>query len=87
MPLSPRLKPLGLALAILAGAIAAAHAEVITSEFEAGGAGVNAGIKARPVPIGHRRPHAGNVPRDSSQDAIIRTEEEFDRRFGMCRRC
>ena len=87
MSLSPNLKALGLALAILAIIIAAAHAEVITSEFEAGGAGVSAGVKSRPAPIGHRRRHAGRVPRDAGQEVVVRNEEEFDRRFGMCRRC
>lgn len=87
MSASPNLKALGLAPAILAIVIAAAHAEVITSEFEAGGAGVNAGVKPPPAPIGHRPRHAGHGPRDAGQDAVVRNEEEFDRRFGMCRRC
>ena len=86
MPFPSRLKALGLALAILAGAIAAAEAEVITSEFEANPP-VNAGFKARSTPIGHRRPHAGDVLRDARRDTVVRNEEEFDRKFGMCRRC
>ena len=87
MSLAQNLKALGLALAILAIVIAAAHAEVITSEFEARGAGVSAGVKPRPAPIGHRRRHAGHGPRDAGQEAVVRNEEEFDRTFGMCRRC
>ena len=86
MSLSSRLKALGLAAAILAGPSAAGKAESPTSEFEASPP-VNAGIKARPTPIGHRRPHAGDVLRDARQDTVVRNEEEFDRTFGMCRRC
>lgn len=86
MSLSSRLKTLGFAAAILAGFIAAAPAEVPTSEFETAPS-INAGVKPRPVLIGHRRPHAGNVSRDAGQDTVVRNEEEFDRKFGMCRRC
>jgi hypothetical protein len=86
MPLSSRLKALGLAVAILAGAIASAQAEVITSELEASPP-VNAVIKVRPAPIGHRRRPAGDMLYDVRQDSVVRNEEEFDRRFGMCRRC
>jgi hypothetical protein len=91
MSLSSRLKALGVAAAILAGAVAAAQVEVIASEFDASPA-VNAVIKVRPAPIGHRRPPAGDMLHDVRQDAVVqdavaRNEEEFDRRFGMCRRC
>jgi hypothetical protein len=86
MPLPSRLKILGLAAALSAGPIAAAQAESLASEFEASPP-INAGVKSRPVPTGRHRPHAGNVPRDARQDAVVRNEEEFDRTFGMCRRC
>lgn len=84
-----RLETIGLTAALIVIFIVAAHAEVITAEFEAGGAGVDASVTATtaPTPIGHRRRHAGHVPRNAGQDAVVRNEEEFDRRFGMCRRC
>jgi hypothetical protein len=86
MSLWSRLKTLGLAAAISAGPIAAAQAEIPTTDFEASPP-IHAGIKPRPAPTGHRRPHAGVIPRDARQDAVIRNEEEFDRALGMCRRC
>jgi hypothetical protein len=79
-----RLETIGLTAVLIVIVIVAAHAEVITAEFEAAGAG--ASVTPTP-PIGHRRQHAGHLPRDAGQDAIVRNEEEFDRRFGMCRRC
>jgi hypothetical protein len=84
-----RLETIGLTAVLIVIVIVAAHAEVITAEFEAGGAGVDARASATTAPtlIGHRRRHAGYLPRDAGQDAVVRNEEEFDRRFGMCRRC
>lgn len=89
MSIASHLKAIFLAVALLAIVIAAVHAEVITAEFEAGGAGVDASVTATTPPtlIGHRRRQAGHVPHDAGQDAVVRNEEEFDRRFGMCRRC
>jgi hypothetical protein len=89
MPYASRLEKIGLAVALIAIFIVAAHAEVITAEFEAGGAGVDASVTATipPTLIGHRRLNDGHVRRDARQDAVVRNEEEFDRRFGMCRRC
>ena len=89
MSYASRLEKIGLVVALIAIFIVAAHAEVITAEFEAGGAGVDAGVTATTAPrfIGHRRRHAGRVPHDAGPDAVVRNEEEFDRRFGMCRRC
>lgn len=86
MSLLSRLKTLGLVVAISAGPLAAARAEIPTSDFEASSP-VHAGGKPGPAPTGHRRPHASDVPRGARQNAVIRNEEEFDRAFGMCRRC
>lgn len=84
-----RLETIGLTAVLIVIVIVAAHAEVITAEFEAGGAGIDASVTATTVPtlIGHRRRHAGRAPHDAGQDAVVRNEEEFERRFGMCRRC
>jgi hypothetical protein len=84
-----RLETIGLTAALIVIVIVAAHAEVITAESEAGGANVDASVTATTAPtfIGHRRRHVGHVPRDAGKDAVVRNEEEFDRRFGMCRRC
>ena len=89
MSYASRLEKIGLAVALIAIFIVAAHAEVITAEFEAGGAGVDSSYTATPAPtpIGHRRRQVGHVQHDAGQEAIVRNEEEFDRRFGMCRRC
>ena len=86
MSFSSRLKTLALAAAISAGPIAAVQAEIPTSDFEASPP-IHTGVKPLMVPTGHRRPHAGDVPRGARRDAVIRNEEEFDRTFGMCRRC
>ena len=86
MSLFSRLKTLGLVVAISAGPIAAARAEIPTSDFEASPP-IHTGVKPGPATTGHRRPHASDVPRGARQDAMIRNEEEFDRAFGMCRRC
>lgn len=85
MSLASHLKMLVLAAAISASPFAAARAELPTLDFEAS-APVNAGVKPLMTPTGHHRPHAGDVPRDARLDAV-RNEEEFDRKFGMCRRC
>jgi hypothetical protein len=88
MSYASRLEKIGLVVALIAIFIVAAHAEVITAEFEAGSAGVDASVTATTAQtfIGHRRRHAGHV-QHTRQDAVVRNEEEFDRRFGMCRRC
>jgi hypothetical protein len=78
------LKTLALAVAMSAGLIAAARAEIPTVDFETSPP-IHAGVK--PAPTGHHRLHAGDVPRGVRLDALIRNEEEFDRAFGMCRRC
>jgi hypothetical protein len=84
MPLASHLKTLALAVAMSAGLIAAARAEIPTVDFETSPP-IHAGVK--PAPTGHHRLHAGDVPRGVRLDALIRNEEEFDRAFGMCRRC
>ncbi len=86
MSLSSRLKTLGLAAAIAAGPIAAAQAEIPTTDFETSPP-IHTGVKSSPAPTGHRRPHANDVPRNTRPRAVIRNEEEFDRALGMCRRC
>ena len=50
MSYASRLEKIGLAVALLVLFIVAAHAEVITAEFEAGGAGVGASVTATPAP-------------------------------------
>jgi hypothetical protein len=85
MSLASRLKTLGLVAAMSAGLIAAAHAELPTLDFEASPPG-HAAIRPWPAPTGHHRPHASGIPHDIRLDAV-RNEEEFDRKFGMCRRC
>ena len=87
MSYASRLEKIGLVVALIAIFIVAAHAEVITAEFEAGGVDASATATTAPRFIGHRRQHAGRVPHDAGPDAVVRNEEEFDRRFGMCRRC
>lgn len=86
MSFSSCLKTLGLVTVISAGPFAAAQAEIPTTDFETSPP-IHAGVKPQPAPTGHRRPHAGGVARDIRLDAVIRNEEEFDRRFGICRRC
>ena len=86
MSLASRLKTLGLAAAISAGLIAAAQAEIPTTDFEASPP-IHADVRSLMAPTGHHRLHAGAIPRGVRPDAVIRNEEEFDRAFGMCRRC
>ncbi len=84
MPFASQLKLLGLAAAMSAGLFAAAQVEIAALR-PATTLPIDAGLK--PAPVGHRRPDAGGIPRDEGQDPVIRNEEEFDRAFGMCRRC
>lgn len=84
--LSSRLKALGLVGALLAVAVAFGLAEFIASRLEAPPP-VETGIEARPAPAAHRQPNTSDVPRDVGMNPVARTEEEFDRKFGMCRRC
>jgi hypothetical protein len=86
MSLASHLKTLALAAALVAGHIAAARAEIPTTDFEASPP-VHAVVKPLMTPTGHHRLHAGDIPRGVRLDAVIRNEEEFDRAFGMCRRC
>jgi hypothetical protein len=86
MSLASHLKILVFAAAMSAGPIAAARAEIPTTDFEASPP-IHAVVKPLMAPTGHHRPHARDVPRGVRLDAVIRNEEEFDRAFGMCRRC
>jgi len=85
MSAASRSETLVLSFILFACLIAAAHAELPTLEFEEG-TPVQAGASSQPITIGHRRPHAGAIPHDVRRDTA-RNEEEFDRKFGMCRRC
>jgi hypothetical protein len=86
MSLASRLKTLALAAALLAGPLATAQAEIPTTDFESSPP-IHAGARSLMAQIGHHRPHASDLPRGIRLDAVIRNEEEFDRAFGMCRRC
>jgi hypothetical protein len=86
MSLASRLRTLGLAAVISAGPFAAAQAEIPTTDFEESPP-IHAGVKPLMAPTDHRRPYAGVTRRDARRDAVIRNEEDFDRAFGMCRRC
>jgi hypothetical protein len=86
MSLASPLKILIFAAAMSACTVAAAQAEIPTLEFEASPP-IHAGFKPLMAPTGRHRPHASDVPRGVRLDAVIRNEEEFDRAFGMCRRC
>lgn len=85
MSAASRSETLVLVLILFACLLAAAHAELPTPAFEQSPP-VHAGASPQPIATGHRRPHAGMARHDTGPDAV-RTEEEFDRKFGMCRRC
>jgi hypothetical protein len=80
------LKILGLAAALLAGPFAAAQTEIATPQ-PATTLPIAAAVEPLMAPTGHRQPDASDIPRDAESNTVARNEEEFDRKFGMCRRC
>lgn len=85
MPLSPRLKAIGLAAVIFAGPIAAARAEIVTTRSQ-----IDAGVKPWPAPTGHRQPHAADVapaPKQQADRSDDLLELDIDRKLRICRGC
>jgi len=82
--LSSRFKALGIIGALLAGLVAVGL--VVASRLAATPA-VDARREPRPAPATQQQPGAGVVLHGIGLDPVARNEEEFDRKFGMCRRC
>jgi hypothetical protein len=79
------LKALGLAAALLAGAVAAAQAETVAPR-PAAQPPIDAGVKPWPAPTGHRQPHAADVSPATNLSADL-LELEIDRKLRICRGC
>jgi hypothetical protein len=79
------LKAIGLVAVILAGPIAAARAEIVTTRSQ-----IDAGVKPWPAPTGHRQPHVVDVapdPRQQADRSDDLLELEIDRKLRICRGC
>lgn len=85
MSLSSCLGTISVAALMLAGPIAAARAEIVTTRAQ-----IDAGVKPWPAPTGHRQPLAADVAPASKQQADRSDdllELEIDRKLRICRGC
>ena len=85
MSLSSCLRIVGLAAVILAGPIAAANAEIVTTRSQ-----IDAGVKPWPAPTGHRQPQAADVLPEQRRQADRNDDLldiEIDRKLRICRGC
>jgi hypothetical protein len=85
MSLSSCLGTIGVAAVILAGPIAAARAEIVTTRSQ-----IDTGVKPWPAPTGHRQPQAADVapaPKQQADRSDDLLELDIDRKLRICRGC
>lgn len=85
MPFPSRLKTFACAAALLAGSLAATHAEIATTR-PAPQLSVDTRVKPWPAPTGHRQPQAADVSSNTNlSDDLL--ELGIDRKLRICRGC